>query len=152
MGKKRVMVDMSATIIHHWHIRIIKKATEYWEVIVGLATDEAITGKKGYIPELNYAERKEIIEAIKYVTEVVPVDWLVTDETLKKYKIDLLVHGDDNQNKIKKENLLVIPRTAGISTTELRERTVDAIIAKHNSWLEIPQKILNKLAIWKIAE
>ncbi|MBM4230175.1 MAG: cytidyltransferase, partial [Gammaproteobacteria bacterium] len=31
---KRVMVDMSATLIHHGHVRLLKKASEHGRVIV----------------------------------------------------------------------------------------------------------------------
>ena len=43
---KRVMVDMSATLIHHGHVRLIKKAAEYGDVIVGLTSDEEIFKKE----------------------------------------------------------------------------------------------------------
>ena len=46
----RIMVDMSATLIHHGHIRILKKAKELGTVIVALTTDEEILKKKGYSP------------------------------------------------------------------------------------------------------
>ena len=58
--KKRIMVDMSATIIHHGHIRLLKKASRYGDVIVGLTTDKEIFNKKGYKPELSFEHRKEI--------------------------------------------------------------------------------------------
>ena len=38
----RVMVDMSATILHHGHIRLLKKAKELGDVIVALALDSEI--------------------------------------------------------------------------------------------------------------
>ena len=31
--KKKIMVDMSATLIHHGHIRLIKRAQKYGELI-----------------------------------------------------------------------------------------------------------------------
>ena len=99
--KKRIMVDMSATLIHHGHIRLIKKASKYGSVVVGLTTDKEIFSKKGYQPELAFNHRKEILESIKYVSEVVPTPWLLDDNILDKYKIDLLVHGDDNSSLIK---------------------------------------------------
>ena len=37
---------MSATLIHHGHIRLLKKASEYGSVIVGLTTDDEIISKK----------------------------------------------------------------------------------------------------------
>ena len=36
---KRILVDMSATLIHHGHVRILKKASEFGSVIVALTTD-----------------------------------------------------------------------------------------------------------------
>jgi 2-aminoethylphosphonate-pyruvate transaminase len=127
---KRVMVDMSATLIHHGHIRLLKKASKYGDVIVGLTTDEEIISCKGYQPELDFEHRKEILESIKYVSEVVAVPWLLTDETLKKYDIDLLVHGDDNSNEIDKEKLLIFPRTEGISSTDIRQNVLKVIAQK----------------------
>ena len=78
------MVDMSATIIHHGHVRLLKKAFEYGDVIVGLTTDEEILKAKGYKPELDYDSRKEILESIKYVKEVVPTSWKIDNKILKK--------------------------------------------------------------------
>ncbi len=127
---KRVLVDMSATIIHHGHTRLLKKASEYGEVIVGLTTDEEIRAKKGYEPELNYEQRKEILESIKYVKEVVPTSWLIDEDVLKKYDIDLLVHGDDNSNKIDKKKLLIFPRTKGVSSTSIRQKVMQAYAEK----------------------
>jgi len=130
---KRVMVDMSATLIHHGHIRLLKKASEYGDVIVGLTTDDEIRVKKGYDPELSYNERKEILEAIKYVTEVVPTPWLIDNKILEQYHIDFLVHGQDNSNIIDEKKLLIFPRTEGISSTIIRERVLKAYAQKKST-------------------
>ena len=129
-AKKRVMVDMSATLIHHGHIRLLKRASEYGDVIVGLTTDDEIESKKGYTPELSFEHRKEILESIKYVSEVVAVPWLLTNETLKEHNIDLLVHGEDNSNLIEEDKLLIFPRTKGISSTDIRHNVVKALAQK----------------------
>ena len=39
---KRIMVDMSATLIHHGHIRLLKAAKELGDVVVALTTDDEI--------------------------------------------------------------------------------------------------------------
>lgn len=121
------MVDMSATLIHHGHIRLLKKAKELGYVIVALTTDEEVRAKKGYDPELRFDERKEILEAIRYVDEVVPSPWLIEEDFLNRHNIDLLVHGHDNSNKIAESRLVVLPRTQGISSTLLRSRTLIAL-------------------------
>lgn len=121
------MVDMSATLIHHGHIRILKAAKECGTVIVALTTDEEIRIKKGYMPELDFAERCEILESIKYVDEVVPCNWLIDDDFLDLHRIDQLVHGHDNSNPIRQERLLILPRTGGISSTLLRSRVLKSV-------------------------
>ena len=65
------MADMSATLIHYGHNRLLRKAAELGDVVVALTSDAEVKSKQGYTPELNFAERKEILEAVKYVTEVV---------------------------------------------------------------------------------
>ncbi len=119
---KRVMVDMSATLIHHGHVRLLKKASEHGRVIVALTTDDEIKRKKGYQPEISFEHRKEILEAIRYVDEVVPSPWLIEEAFLTQHKIDLLAHGDDNSNIIAENKLVVFPRTSEISSTLLRQR------------------------------
>ena len=65
------------------------------------------------MPELDYASRKEILESIRYVEEVVPCPWLIDDDFLKRHNCSLLVHGDDNSNHIPPEKLVIFPRTQG---------------------------------------
>ena len=124
---KRILVDMSATLIHHGHIRILKKASEYGFVIVALTTDEEIINKKKFTPELKFDERKEVLKSIKYVNDVIPSPWLITEQFLDENNINLLVHGSDNSNPISPEKLLIIPRTEGISSTILREKAKAAL-------------------------
>lgn len=125
--KKRIMVDMSATIIHHGHVRLLKKAFEYGDVIVGLTIDEEILKAKGYKPELDYESRKEILESIKYIKEVVPVSWKIDDKTLKKFKIDFLIHGDDNSNDISQDKLIIFPRTEGVCSSDIRKKSFNIV-------------------------
>ncbi len=63
-------MDLSATLIHYGHIRLLKKANEIGDVVVALTTDEEVKRTKGYMPELNFEERKEIPESIRYVSRV----------------------------------------------------------------------------------
>lgn len=128
--QKRIMVDMSATLIHHGHVRLLKAAKELGHVVVALTTDEEILSKKGYEPELNYAARAEVLLAMRDVDEVVPSPWLLDDAFLALHQIDLLVHGHDNSNPIAAEKLYILPRTEGISSTQLRARVLKAVSQK----------------------
>ena len=121
---KKVMVDMSATLLHHGHIRILKKASKYGKVIVALITDKEIKKFKGYQPEMSYSQRKEVVQSIRHVSTVVPSKFILTDKFLNRYKIDFLVHGDDNINRVDRNRLLVFRRTKNISSYLLRKRVI----------------------------
>jgi 2-aminoethylphosphonate-pyruvate transaminase len=134
-SKKRVMVDMSATLIHQGHTKLLERASNHGSVIVGLTTDDEVLRRKGYQPELSFESRKEILHAIKGVDEVVPTPWLITEEVLNHYQIDLLIHGEDNSNHISRERLLLLPRTEGVSSTEIRSNTLRSITQINNQKL-----------------
>ena len=121
---KKIMVDMSATLIHHGHIRLLKKASKYGKVVVALVTDKEVKKFKGYVPEMNYSQRKEIIQSIRFVNKVVPSKFILNDKFLNKYKINLLVHAGRNPNQLDKKRLLIFRRTNNISSTMLRKRAM----------------------------
>ena len=128
MKKKRILVDMSATIIHHGHIRLLKKASRYGKVIVALTRDIEVKKNKGYYPELNFKSRKEILSSIKYVDRVIPSNFLVNEKYLKKNKINILIHGTDSPHGIKNKNkLIILPRTKGISSSKIRKRIKNSL-------------------------
>ncbi|MDC1299353.1 adenylyltransferase/cytidyltransferase family protein [Pseudomonadales bacterium] len=124
---KRVLVDMSATILHHGHVRLLAKASEYGQVVVALTADSEILSKKGYTPEIAFEGRREILESIKYVDEVISSPWLIDEEFLDIHNIDYLVHGHDNSNPVAKEKLIIFPRTEGISSTKIRSAVLRAV-------------------------
>lgn len=124
---KRVLVDMSATILHHGHVRLLAKASEYGQVVVALTSDSEILTKKGYTPEIAFEGRREILKSIKYVAEVISSPWLIDDEFLNIHNIDYLVHGNDNSNPVAKEKLIIFPRTEGISSTKIRAAVLNAV-------------------------
>ena len=124
---KRVLVDMSATILHHGHVRLLAKASEYGQVVVALTADSEILSKKGYTPEIAFEGRREILESIKYVDEVISSPWLIDEEFLDIHNIDYLVHGHDNSNPVAKEKLIIFPRTEGISSTKIRSAILSAV-------------------------
>ena len=111
---------MSATLIHHGHIRLLKKASKYGDVIVGLSSDKDIIKYKGYTPELSYKFRKEILLSVKYVKKVICTNQHVTEKDISKNKINLLIHGSDFSNHLTKTKFIKFKRTRGISSTKLR--------------------------------
>src|SRR6185295_13950960 len=56
---KTVYVGMSADLLHHGHMNILRVARDLGEVTVGLLTDRAIASYKR-LPFLSYEERQAI--------------------------------------------------------------------------------------------
>ena len=150
---KKVYVGMSADLIHPGHMNIIKEAAKYGNVIIGLLTDKAIAGYKR-LPALTYDQRKDIIENIKHVSNVVPQHSLSYVDNLQQYKPDYVVHGDDWKIGVQKKTrqsvidtlkewngeLIEIPYTKGISSTQLHDS-----IKEIGTTPEIRQKKLKRL-------
>ena len=99
---KTVYVGLSADILHKGHINILKIASSYGSVCVGLLTDKAIASYKN-IPYLDYEKRKIVLENIRYVKRVIPQNTLDYVENLKLIKPDYVVHGDDWKTGVQKE-------------------------------------------------
>ncbi|MBU3851277.1 MAG: glycerol-3-phosphate cytidylyltransferase [Candidatus Paralactobacillus gallistercoris] len=122
---KRVITYGTFDLLHRGHINLLKRAKELGDyLIVGVSTDEfnALKGKKAYY---SYADRKYILEAIRYVDQVIPEenwDQKITD--VQKYHIDTFVIGDDwrGQFDFLKPycEVIYLPRTQGISTTQIK--------------------------------
>jgi phosphoenolpyruvate mutase len=93
---KTAYVAISADLIHRGHLNVIKEAAKYGRVIVGVLTDEAVASYKR-LPLLPFEHRKEIIENIKGVDDVVTQDTLDYTKNLLELKPDYVVHGDDWQ-------------------------------------------------------
>ncbi len=91
---KKIYVGMSADLVHPGHMNILKEAAKLGNVTVGLLTDKAISSYKR-LPFMSYEQRKEVIENIKGVVEVIPQDTLDYRPNLELLKPDIVVHGDD---------------------------------------------------------
>ena len=129
---KKVYVGMSADLLHPGHINILKEAAKLGDVTVGLLTDKAIASYKR-LPYMTYEQRKEVIENIKGVVEVISQETLDYRPNLEQLKPDIVVHGDDwkegIQSKIRQQvidtlakwegKLVEIEYTKGISSTQL---------------------------------
>ena len=129
--RKKIMIDMSSTLIHHGHIRLIKKAKKYGNLIIGLTTDKQVKKHKGYLPELSYKFRREILSEIKGVKKIIPSDWLITQKFLDKHKIDILISGGDYKNRKFKTKTIHFNRTKSISSTMLRHKAAKILSKKY---------------------
>ena len=131
---KIVYVGMSADLVHPGHLNILKKAQELGEVVVGLLTDEAIASYKR-IPNMEFEQRKQVIENIKGVSRVIPQPTLDYVPNLESLKPKFVVHGDDWKTGVQQQTrqrvidtlaqwggeLVEVAYTKGISSSQLNK-------------------------------
>ncbi len=148
--KKKVYVGLAVDIIHEGHINILKTASKYGEVIVGLLTDEAISSYKN-IPYLNFERRRIIVQNIKYVKKVIPQKTLSYVSNLKLIKPDFVVHGDDWKRGVQKQTRKDVIKTLKKWSGKLIEpkytKNISSTLIK-NKILEIgtsPQNRISRL-------
>ena len=127
-GLRRVLTYGTFDLLHFGHIRLLRRAAQLGDyLVVALSTDEfnAGKGKKSFY---DYATRKEMLEAIRYVDLVIPEDtWEQKIDDVKKYGIDVVVMGGDWAGSDRFEYLkeycdvVYLDRTPGISTTQVQQ-------------------------------
>lgn len=114
-------------LLHVGHIRLLERAKALGDyLIVGLSTDEfnAIKHKSSFLP---YEQRREILEAVRYVDKVIPETcWEQKIDDIKTYGVDLFVMGDDWSGEFDflKEHCEVVylSRTRDISSSFLKKQ------------------------------
>ncbi|WP_419713304.1 glycerol-3-phosphate cytidylyltransferase [Lentilactobacillus buchneri subsp. silagei] len=123
---KKVITYGTFDLLHKGHVRLLKRAKALGDhLTVCLSSDEfnAEKGKKAYT---SYEDRKYILEAIKYVDEVIPeTNWDQKIHDVQDRDIDVFVMGDDWKGEFDflKDycEVVYLPRTEGISTTKIKE-------------------------------
>lgn len=123
---KKVITYGTFDLLHYGHINLLKRAKALGDyLVVAISSDEfnALKGKKSFF---KFEERKLMLEAIKYVDEVIKEDnWEQKIEDVKKHNIDVFVIGDDWEGKFDflKEycEVIYLPRTPEISTTLIKQ-------------------------------
>ena len=123
---KKVITYGTFDLLHVGHINLLRRAKELGDyLLVCISTDEfnAIKNKKAYY---SFEDRKKILEAVRYVDEVIPENtWEQKIKDVQDNDIDVFVMGHDWEGKFDflKDycEVVYLPRTEGISTTKIKE-------------------------------
>lgn len=120
-------------LFHIGHLNILKKAKEECDyLIVGVTTDEEVKRVKKKSPIIPFSERVEIVQAIRYVDEVVAEEDTDKLKSWEKLRFDRIFKGDDwkgtsKWNRYEKEfakngvEVVYFSYTKGTSSTEIRQ-------------------------------
>jgi len=122
---KKVITYGTYDLLHVGHINLLRRAKELGDyLVVVLSSDEfnSIKHKSAYHC---YDDRKIILEAIKYVDEVIPeYKWEQKIQDVTDNNIDIFVMGDDWKGEFDflKDycEVVYLSRTEGVSTTKIK--------------------------------
>lgn len=127
-GKKIVFTNGCFDIIHVGHIRYLKEARKFGDVLViGLNSDKSVSRIKPGRPLNQQAHRAEVLASLEIVDYISIFDEDTPYELIKIVQPDVLVKGGD----WKKENIVgsdivketrSLPYVEGMSTTGLIEK------------------------------
>ena len=121
-------------MFHIGHLNILRRAKEKCDyLIVGVSTDEVVLSYKNKRPIIPYEQRAAIVEAIRYVDEVVPQTTLDKVEFLKSRHFNVMFHGAEWKgtelyNHYEEEfakfgaRIEYLTHTDGISSSILRDK------------------------------
>lgn len=134
---KKVITYGTFDLLHYGHINLLRRARGLGDyLIVALSTDEFNSNAKHKVCYFTYEQRKQLLEAIRYVDLVIPEEnWEQKVSDVKEFKVDTFVMGDDWKGKFDflKEycEVVYLPRTPEISTTQIKEDLKDVHESDH---------------------
>ena len=122
---KKVITYGTFDLLHVGHINLLRRAKALGDyLIVVVSSDEFHAGKRKKAYH-SFEDRKKILEAIRYVDEVLPeYTWEQKIDDIVNNNVDVFVMGDDWKGKFDflKDycEVVYLPRTEGISTTKIK--------------------------------
>jgi len=132
---KRLFVPGVFDVFHVGHLNYLRRAADAGDyIIVGVQDDRAVNECKGVHPIIPLAERMAIVEALRFVDEVVSYTKVFQGPLLRGLEIDVLAvgeeYGADEQYPDQRRTLdfcrdqgievVHIPRTNHVSSTRIR--------------------------------
>lgn len=125
----RVITYGTYDLLHQGHLNLLRRAKELGDyLIVGVTSDSFDRGRGKLNVRNNVLERVEAVKNTGYADEVIIEDYLGQKiDDIQKYDIDIFAIGSDWAGKFDYLNeyckVVYLPRTEGISSTQLREES-----------------------------
>ncbi|MEE0002650.1 MAG: glycerol-3-phosphate cytidylyltransferase [Weissella confusa] len=142
---KKVITYGTFDLLHYGHIKLLKRAKELGDyLIVALSTDEFNWESKSKKTYFSYDERKQLVEAIRYVDLVIPeTSWEQKVSDVREFKIDTFVIGDDWSGEFDYltddtgVDVVYLERTPDVSTTQIKKNlNAQNLATEHESTVQ----------------
>jgi glycerol-3-phosphate cytidylyltransferase len=127
LNSAKIITYGTFDLLHTGHLSMLHRLRALGgRLTVGVSTDE-FNAMKGKRAVYSFAERAEILRNLRCVDAVIPErDWEQKARDIVEHGIDVFGMGDDWQGRFDHLTplcrVVYLPRTAAISTTEIRGR------------------------------
>ncbi len=130
---KKVITYGTYDLLHQGHINLLKRAKELGDYLIVGVTSDTFDRERGKLNvHNNVLERVEAVRRTGYADEIIIEDYVGQKiDDVQHYGVDIFAIGSDWEGKFEylKEfcEVVYLPRTEGISSTQLREESSGVI-------------------------
>lgn len=130
---KKIITYGTYDLLHQGHINLLRRAKELGDYLIVGVTSDSFDRERGKLNvRNNVLERVEAVKATGYADDVIIEDYVGQKiDDIQKYNVDVFAIGSDWEGKFDylKEycDVIYLPRTEGISSTQLRAKTTNEI-------------------------
>ncbi len=148
--RRVVYMCFSTDVLHAAHLRLIQRAEQLGQVVIGILSDEAVASYKRF-PLLTCRERMQMFRQVAGVSRVMEQKTLSYRENLEKLRPDFVVHGDnwktDFQKPIREEVVRVLSGWGGelVEYPYTRDSRFSALEGRARSELALPDSRRSRL-------
>jgi glycerol-3-phosphate cytidylyltransferase len=124
-GMKKVITYGTFDTLHYGHILLLQRARALGDHLTVALSSDSFNEIKGKASHFNYEQRREMLEAIRCVDEIIPEDhWEQKRNDVTAHDIGVFTMGDDWSGKFDFLSdlckVVYLPRTPSISSTAIK--------------------------------
>lgn len=126
---KKVITYGTYDLLHQGHVNLLRRAKELGDYLIVGVTSDSFDRERGKLNvRNNVLERVEAVKRTGYADEIIIEDYVGQKiDDIQKYGVDIFAIGSDWEGKFEylREfcDVVYLPRTQGISSTQLREES-----------------------------
>lgn len=149
----KVYTCFCTDVIHEGHLNVLKEASKYGEVTVGVLSDEAMVSYNRF-PTISLEQRMEIVKQTGLADRVVIQNEVMYDQILEQEKPNYVIHGDnwsEGPEATIRENVVSILKKTGGELIEVpytyneEVKRIDDIMREKLAMPEFRRKRLRQL-------
>mgnify|MGYP005995448399 FL=1 len=122
---KKVITYGTFDTLHYGHILLLQRARALGDHLTVALSSDAFNEIKGKASHFGFAQRRAMLEAIRYVDAIIPEDhWDQKRDDVTSNAINVFTMGDDWEGKFDSLSdlcqVIYLPRTPSISSTAIK--------------------------------